>query len=84
MPGNTDVSISADTAHRDPDVFPDPEKWDPERWIDNKGTELMKEMLASWIPFSAGYRACIGRNVTIVMQVGCSKMMIIQTSTNVA
>ena len=69
VPGNTDVSISAYTSHRDPDVFPDPERWDPDRWIVNRGTELMKDMLASWVPFSAGYRTCMGRNVAIVMQV---------------
>ena len=69
VPGNTDVSISAYTSHRDPDIFPDPEKWNPDRWIDAKGTELIKDMLASWIPFSGGYRSCIGRNVSILMQV---------------
>ncbi|KAI2446857.1 hypothetical protein LOY86_001758 [Ophidiomyces ophidiicola] len=68
VPGNTDISISAYTSHRDPDVFPDPEKWYPDRWIENRGTDLMKEMLACWIPFSAGYRTCMGRNVSIVIQ----------------
>ncbi|KAF9883405.1 hypothetical protein FE257_003488 [Aspergillus nanangensis] len=68
VPGNTDISISAYTSHRDPDVFPDPERWYPDRWTDNRGTDLMKDMLASWIPFSAGYRTCMGRNVSIVIQ----------------
>ncbi|KAL4895727.1 cytochrome P450 [Aspergillus ambiguus] len=68
VPGNTDISISAYTSHRDPTVFASPEKWYPDRWTENRGTELMKDMLASWIPFSAGYRTCMGRNVSIVIQ----------------
>ncbi|THC96922.1 hypothetical protein EYZ11_003583 [Aspergillus tanneri] len=70
VPGNTDISISAYTSHRDPTVFPAPEKWYPDRWIKNRGTEMMKDMLASWIPFSAGYRTCMGRNVSIACVIG--------------
>lgn len=67
VPGNTEVSISAYTAHRDPMVFPDPEAFRPERWL-AKGDDRMKDMLTSFIPFSAGSRSCIGRNVTILEQ----------------
>lgn len=67
VPGNTVVSISAFTAHRDPEIFPDPEAFKPERWL-IKGDERLKNMLAAYIPFSAGSRGCIGRNVTILMQ----------------
>ena len=67
IPGNTIVSISAYTAHRDPDVYPDPESFTPERWL-MKGDDRLKDMLAVYIPFSAGSRSCIGRNVTILFQ----------------
>jgi len=67
VPGNTVVSISAYTAHRDPEVFPDPEAFWPERWL-IRGDDRLKEMLAVFIPFSAGSRSCIGRNITILEQ----------------
>lgn len=68
VPPNTYVSISAYTAHRDPEFFPDPEVWKPERWL-VKGDEKLRDMLAIYNPFSAGGRACIGRNVALLMQV---------------
>ncbi|KAH6643362.1 cytochrome P450 CYP5280A1P [Truncatella angustata] len=67
VPPNTVVSISAYTAHRDPEIFPDPEAFKPERWL-MKGDDRLRNMLAVYIAFSAGSRACIGRNVTILMQ----------------
>jgi cytochrome P450 len=67
VPGDTVVSISAYTAHRDPEVFPDPEAFLPERWL-MKGDDRLREMLAVFIPFSAGSRSCIGRNITILEQ----------------
>ncbi|OBW63588.1 MAG: Cytochrome c oxidase subunit 6A, mitochondrial [Aureobasidium pullulans] len=33
VPGNTTVSVSAFVAHRDPAIFPEPEKYLPERWL---------------------------------------------------
>lgn len=67
VPGDTAVSISAYTAHRDPMVFPDPEAFRPERWL-AKGDDRLKTMLTRFIPFSAGSRSCIGRNVTSLEQ----------------
>ncbi|EJP66155.1 Cytochrome P450 CYP5280A1P [Beauveria bassiana ARSEF 2860] len=67
VPPSTNVSISAYTAHRDPSVFPDPEAFKPERWL-IKGQGALKQMLDAYIPFSAGPRGCIGRSVTILMQ----------------
>jgi cytochrome P450 len=67
IPGDTNVSIAAYSAHRDPAVFEDPEEYRPERWI-ARGSDHLREMLAVFIPFSAGTRGCIGRSVSIVMQ----------------
>ena len=67
VPPGTNVSISAYTAQRDPNVFPDPEAFKPERWL-IKGQDSLKKMLDAHIPFSAGPRGCIGRSVTILMQ----------------
>ena len=42
--------------HRNPDSFPDPEKFDPERFY---GKSL--EHPWSYIPFSEGMRSCVGK-----------------------
>jgi cytochrome P450 len=59
VPAGTDVSICNYALHHDPEVFgPDLERFDPDRWLNagyNKAGYLM--------PFGAGHRACIGRNI---------------------
>ena len=50
VPGGTDCSISAFTAQRDPDIFPDPEAFKPERWL-TKDDELRKKMLKVYLVF---------------------------------
>ncbi|KAH8690309.1 cytochrome P450 [Talaromyces proteolyticus] len=62
--GDTTVSISAYVAHRNPKLFPDPESFQPERWIGEKG----KELQPYFISFSAGARGCIGRNISYLEQ----------------
>ncbi|KAJ2962741.1 hypothetical protein NQ176_g10909 [Zarea fungicola] len=41
--------------HRDPVVFPRPDEFDPDRWI-----EPSKDMLDSFMAFGRGSRTCIG------------------------
>ncbi|KAB8204508.1 Cytochrome P450 [Aspergillus parasiticus SU-1] len=66
VPGNVGVSVPAYVSHRDPDLFPDPEKYVPERWLD--GNVNISKMRAVFMPFSTGARACIGRNITMMEQ----------------
>lgn len=65
IPGNVGVSVPTYVAHRDPQLFPNPEAFIPERWLNN---EKITEMRDAFIPFSAGGRACIGRNITMIEQ----------------
>ncbi|PLB48584.1 putative cytochrome P450 [Aspergillus steynii IBT 23096] len=65
IPGDTSVSMTIYAAHRDPDIFPDPETYRPERWLD---AEARKRMEPYFIPFSAGARGCIGRNISYLEQ----------------
>lgn len=52
------------TTQRDPEAFPDPEAFEPERWLEaNKITNDMKELM---MPFSKGSRACVGKNLAMM------------------
>ncbi|KAH6896533.1 cytochrome P450 [Thelonectria olida] len=64
VPGNTTVSISSLVAHRDESVYPDAEKYIPERFLGDKG----KEIQSYFLTFSAGARGCIGRNISYLEQ----------------
>ena len=57
FPGGCQVFVQAHTAHQDASIFPDPEKFDPSRWIKN-GNEA--KMQLAMIGFSAGPRICLG------------------------
>jgi benzoate 4-monooxygenase len=67
VPGDTNVSISAYTAQRDPDIFPDPEAFKPERWL-IKGDDHLKKMRDVYLVFTMGSRMCMGKSVTVLIQ----------------
>lgn len=64
VPGGTSVSMSALVAHRDEKVFPEGDKYIPERWLGESGKALQPYFIA----FSAGARSCIGRNISYLEQ----------------
>lgn len=47
--------------HYNPDVFPEPEMFNPDRWLplDTEGKRLNKYL----VPFSKGSRQCVGINL---------------------
>jgi len=57
-PGTT-ILISPYTLHRDPEFFPDPERFDPDRWLPDRAKTVPR---GAMIPFSAGPRKCIGES----------------------
>ncbi|KAH6609558.1 hypothetical protein Trco_002904 [Trichoderma cornu-damae] len=59
IPPKTPVSFSHWVYHYDPSIFPDPTRFDPERWIGSKNGDLDKHLLS----FSKGSRSCIGINL---------------------
>ncbi|XP_055852792.1 cytochrome P450 6a8-like [Episyrphus balteatus] len=57
IPANTMCLIPVDAIHHDPEIYPDPEKFDPERFSPE---EISKRHSCSWLPFGEGPRHCIG------------------------
>jgi len=55
-PGTT-ILWSPYVLHRHPDFFPDPERFDPDRWLPDRAKTVPR---GAMIPFSAGPRKCIG------------------------
>jgi hypothetical protein len=58
IPARTVVSISPYALHRNPDVFKDPSRFNPERWLDS--SQDTAEMKKWFWAFSSGGRMCIG------------------------
>lgn len=54
MPPGTPMSMTSTIIHYNPEYFPNPEKFEPERWLENP--RLDKYLLA----FSRGTRNCLG------------------------
>jgi hypothetical protein len=58
IPAGTTVSIAPYTLHRNPEVFVDPLKFNPDRWLESSADSVkMKQWF--WA-FSSGGRMCIG------------------------
>lgn len=58
IPAGTVVSCQAFSLHRNPEVFSNPNTFDPDRWLASD-TETA-EMKRWWWPFSSGARMCLG------------------------
>lgn len=56
--------MSSYLLHRNPDVFPNPTAFEPERWI-NADPQASKAMRTCLVPFSRGSRGCIGQNLAM-------------------
>ena len=68
IPGETDVGMAPYVLHHNPELFPKPFEYHPDRWLDGDNasqtwSEAQKrKMERDLIPFSIGSRACIARN----------------------
>lgn len=60
IPPGTPISMTSLLQHRDPSKFPDPMKFDPERWLTQGENERLEKYL---VPFSKGTRQCLGINL---------------------
>ncbi|KAJ9066372.1 hypothetical protein DSO57_1010116 [Entomophthora muscae] len=63
IPKDTFISLNTWMAHHDPDMFPEPYKFRPERFADPSGKQD-----SHWIPFGFGARMCIGKAFSLMEQ----------------
>jgi cytochrome P450 len=59
IPGGTIATLQMYAVHTDPNLWEEPDKFKPERWLKEKPTDALDETM----PFSRGVRACLGRNL---------------------
>lgn len=55
------IAVNASVIHNDPDYWPEPEKFDPERFAD-----MSKIQPCTFVPFGVGQRICIGYHLAIL------------------
>ncbi|XP_058789147.1 cytochrome P450 4c3 [Phymastichus coffea] len=63
VPKGTTVLMVLPVLHRDPEVFENPEKFDPDRF---SSKNCIKRSPYAYIPFSAGTRNCIGQKFALL------------------
>uniref|UniRef100_A0A182Q332 Cytochrome P450 n=1 Tax=Anopheles farauti TaxID=69004 RepID=A0A182Q332_9DIPT len=73
IPAGTTVNLNIYSLHRNPKVFPEPDKFIPERFSDDNE---IKRGPYDYIPFSAGSRNCIGQKYALLeMKVTIVKLL---------
>ncbi|KAF7555665.1 hypothetical protein G7Z17_g1965 [Cylindrodendrum hubeiense] len=64
-----EVGMSPWVLHRDPEVFPDPDAFKPERWIMGEGCineDHLRRMNRSFFAFGHGAHSCSGKHISIM------------------
>ncbi|XP_035684255.1 cytochrome P450 2B5-like [Branchiostoma floridae] len=61
IPAGTQVFPSLWSANMDPEFWPNPEKFDPRRFLDSDGKVVTRP--ESFMPFSTGRRVCLGEQL---------------------
>ncbi len=60
IPKGSYVSISPYLTHRSPDIYPEPNQFNPERWLS------VRPSTYEYLPFGAGPRLCLGTGFAIL------------------
>lgn len=79
LPAGTTMGICLWSTHHDPNLFPEPERFWPERWM-NDGTEEKKREIGRmdqyWMGFGGQNRSCPGQNLGRFFVVKAAKRII--------
>jgi len=65
IPKGALLSVNVYSLHRNPEIWPDPDKFDPDRFSNENKKNRHR---FAYIPFSAGTRQCIGMNFSLIEQ----------------
>ncbi len=72
MPAGTPVFVNIVATHRDPDVWPDPDRFDPARF----GPDAPPRPRFSWIPYGSGPHTCLGaRHAAMIARVHVGELL---------
>jgi len=63
IPKGSSLAVSSYVMHRDPEFFPEPEKFLPERFSKERAAEIPRY---AYLPFGAGPRICIGNSFALM------------------
>ncbi|MFF9781218.1 cytochrome P450 [Streptomyces nigrescens] len=66
IPAGADVVVAPWVTHRNPDLWADPERFDPRRFAPEREAERHRY---AWFPFGGGPRACIGQHFSMLESV---------------
>ncbi|MFD0265901.1 cytochrome P450 [Streptomyces sp. NPDC127106] len=73
IPAGSDVILSPWVTHRHPQYWPDPERFDPDRFTPEAEAERPRY---AWFPFGGGPRACIGQHFSMLESVIALAMLL--------
>ena len=63
IPAGATIALSPWVTHRRPDIWPDPMRFEPERFTEERVAERLR---GAYIPFGSGPRQCIGQSFAMV------------------
>ncbi|MCA9700450.1 MAG: cytochrome P450 [Myxococcales bacterium] len=74
IPQGWRVAVGPRGVHRDPAYFPEPERFDPDRWLDPAQEQSRPPF--SYVPFGGGPRTCLGMHFALLeMQIVLSMLL---------
>ncbi|OAD68378.1 CYP509 protein [Phycomyces blakesleeanus NRRL 1555(-)] len=76
IPKDTMISMDIFNLHHNPNVWNNPDEFDPSRFLPGGEAEKQINNGFSWIPFGTGARQCIGMNFSLIEQRVMLSMML--------